>query len=635
MIMKLIKTLILFISLMLGASCTLELNQDPNAVDPSKAVPDLLLNSLQRSMAALFNTASTTGQALTRMQNSGGSTYANSTSPNGFDGVWSTAYAGILTDGNTLITTADGLGYARHAGMARVIEAYTLLMMVDMFGDIPYSEALGGAVQFNPDRDPGLDVYNAAIALLDQGILDLTTGLTTAVPPGYLSPVATIPQDQYYGNNYAKWVKFANTVKLKAYLNLRLTDAAAATTGINAAIAGGLILNQDENFMFHYGISTSDPDARHPRFVANYPAGGGNYMSNWLMYQMYHGHDANQNGTPGDPRIRFYFYRQTLVNNTDPNNIRCATALQAPDHYPNGVSGTININGTAGYPVGIPNYATNKAWLSNNSGASGNLPRSFCYPTTVGYWGRDHVDPQGIPPDGFRRTAWGVYPSGGRYDSGAPANVNANVGMRGAGIQPIMMRSFTNFMLAEAVLYLPGIVAGPGVSAVAATHFDLGVQNSMDDVRDFAVNGKQSGSSHAPSTFTDATTINTNYPIATYNADKLAYLNRAAATNDPADEGGAMVQYTAASTPDAKMNIVAREYWIAAFGNGVEVYNLIRRTGMPSGLQPTIQATTSITPFPRSYWYPQSYASLNSTAAQKASLAEHVFWDTNTMNLDY
>jgi hypothetical protein len=528
------------------------------------------------------------------------------------------------------------LGYARHAGMARVIEAYTLLMMVDMFGDIPYSEALTGSGQFNPDRDAGLDVYNAAIALLDAAILDFTTNATTGVPPGYLSPVATTPQDQYYGNNYAKWVKLANTIKLKAYLNLRLTEVPATTAAnINGVITAGLILNQDENFMFHYGISVSDPDARHPRFVNNYPSGGGNYMSNWLMYQMYHGHDANQNGTPGDPRIRFYFYRQQVVNNTDPNNIRCATALQAPDHFPNGVSGTININGTAGYPVGIPNYATNKAWLTNNSGASGNLPRSFCYPTTVGYWGRDHVNPEGIPPDAFLRTAWGIYPAGGRYDNGTPANVNANVGMRGAGIQPILMRSFTNFMLAEAVLYVPGIVAGPGVSAVAATHFDLGITNSMDDVRDFAVSGKQTGASHAPSTFTDATQINTNYPLATYTADKTAYLTRAAGTNNASDEGGASVQFAAAATPDAKMNLVAREFWVAAFGNGVESYNLLRRTGMPTGLQPTIIPTSSITPFPRSYWYPQTYATLNATAVQKGSAAEHVFWDTNTANLDY
>jgi hypothetical protein len=116
--------------------------------------------------------------------------------------------------------------------------------------------------------------------------------------------------------------------------------------------------------------------------------------------------------------------------------------------------------------------------------------------------------------------------------------------------------------------------------------------------------------------------------------DRDQYINHLALANSLSDEGGANVQFAAAATPD-KMNLIAREYWIASFGNGVEAYNLIRRTGMPTGLQPTIIATSSVTPFPRSYWYPQTYATLNANAVQKASVGEHVFWDNNTANLDY
>jgi hypothetical protein len=56
---------------------------------------------------------------------------------------------------------------------------------------------------------------------------------------------------------------------------------------------------------------------------------------------------------------------------------------------------------------------------------------------------------------------------------------------------------------------------------------------------------------------------------------------------------------------------------------------------MPKGLQPTIQQTTSLTPFPRSYWYPQSYAALNGSVEQKTSMAVKVFWDNTTANLDF
>jgi Susd and RagB outer membrane lipoprotein len=81
------------------------------------------------------------------------------------------------------------------------------------------------------------------------------------------------------------------------------------------------------------------------------------------------------------------------------------------------------------------------------------------------------------------------------------------------------------------------------------------------------------------------------------------------------------------------MNFIAREYWIAAFGNGVEAYNMYRRTGLPSGMQPTLDPNPG--DFPRSWWYPQTYVTLNSNAEQKADLTTKVFWDKNASDLNF
>jgi hypothetical protein len=116
-----------------------------------------------------------------------------------------------------------------------------------------------------------------------------------------------------------------------------------------------------------------------------------------------------------------------------------------------------------------------------------------------------------------------------------------------------------------------------------------------------------------------------------YVASALAAFDAAqASTNFPADLGGGLVPGTAA---DETMNYVAREYWISLFGNGVEAYNLYRRTGMPSGMQPVLNPTPG--DFPRSYWYPANFANLNNTVTQKADLKPRVFWDNNTTNLDF
>lgn len=652
--MKLYKKIAVALCVAIATSCTLDLREDPNAVQPNQVLPSLMLNSMQRNLAGFFGGASGVGAGLTRQENRGSSVYRLTITPETFNGIWSTAYASILEDAVTLMQlsvpdkTKPNERYARHMGMARIIQAYTLITLVDMFGDIPYSEAFQGDGNFNPAVDTQADIYNLALVMLDSAKLDLTTNTTTQAPPGYQSPIAPDVFDMYYGNGAAsattafpKWIKLANTLKLKIYLNMRLTDAAMATTGINALLAdasttGGLIgytpahavvSGGGDSFIFRYGLTTADPDARHPAFVGQYPGGGGDYQSNWYIWAMLHGYDATQVGQPGDPRQRFFFYRQTLVNSTSTNEIRCLGEA-APTHYPASTGTAILDNSIGGrFPMGTgasnpTNNAAHIAWT-----------RTFCYPSSIGYWGRDHIDPQGIPPDGLLRTAYGPYPVGGRFDANNGAGVGATQGMRGAGMEPIMMRSYVNFMLAEAALYLT--LGAPALTPV--TYYTNGISQSFADVRDWAVNGTL-GTSGVAATPTEATAINAFYALGTYTTDVTNYTtsavaafnNSLAGTNFPADLSTGLVAGTLA---DEAMNYVAREYWIASFGNGVEAFNLYRRTGMPSGMQPVLSPTPG--EFPRSYWYPANFANLNNTVDQKAGLTTAVFWDNNGTNLNF
>lgn len=761
--MKLYKKIAVALFVVVATSCSLDLRNDPNSVQPNQVLPTLMLNSMQSNFAGFFNGASGVGRGLTRQVNRGSSLYRQTITPETFNGVWTTAYASVLEDADVLMDLSvpdkskPNERYARHMGITRIIQAYTIVTLVDMFGDVPFSDAFKGDGNFNPSVDTQADLYARALVLLDSAKLDLTTPTTTSVPPGYHSPIAPDVFDMYYGNGagaptttFANWLKLANSLKLKIYLNLRLTDAAGAAAGISAIITeNNLIDDQNENFIFRYGTTTADPDARHPSFVGQYPGGGGDYQSNWYMWAMLYGYDAkHRNLDSGDPRTRFYFYRQTLTNSTSTNEIRCL-GESLPTHYPSSTGTAIIDNSIAGRaPMGVrsldpTNDPADVAWI-----------RTFCYPSNIGYWGRDHIDPQGIPPDGQLRTAYGPYPVGGRFDAnnGAPLGVtgSANFGMRGAGMEPIMLRSFVQFMLAEASLYLT--VGGAG----AATYFTNGVNFSLIDVRDWSVNGTF-GSSGVAAALTEATAINAFYSnaytgtataggpvraattgnlpalsglltidgITLAPGDRVLVKNQAtatAATNgiyvvsagawtratdaDVAAEfqsqrvdvspfplpypagnvnGGTVWIQTVTTNPpptppfvlgtsaltyavnnsytvdrtayslqavnaftaslagssdiipgtvaDEAMNYVAREYWIASNGNGVEAYNLYRRTGMPSGMQPVLNPTPG--DFPMSYWYPANFANLNSSVTQKNDLAGKVFWDTNTTNLSF
>lgn len=544
------KVKILFLTLftVFMGSCKLDLLDNPNAVTTNNTDLNYLLNNIQVTLAGHFNNLSDPGMRLTRMLNAGAAIYDNAVTPGGLGGTWSTAYAGILNDVKALIPLAEKSELFVHAGAARIIRAYTLVTLVDVFGDIPLSEALNPE-NFNPKVDGGAAVYTSALADLDQAIANLAA-----------KNKGGVTSDLFFGGDVDKWTRLANSLKLKILLNRRLIDKAGSTSAINALISGNkLISSNAQNFVFKYGTNLTNPDTRHPRYAGQYSAtGAGDYQSNSYMGVMY-----QSKGFP-DPRMRFYFYRQTTSNSKDVNEIRC---------------------------------------INNNKPAHYSANDVFCFPTSQGYWGRDHLSNEGIPPDGLKRTAWGVYPAGGAYDNDANKGVSLGAGGGGAGIHPIMMQSFVDFMLAESALTM-------GTTGDPKALLKSGIEKSMADVRALALSTSEAGKIAA----FEADTTKGKLAIV-WSADVKKYVDKV------------LADYDAAANDDAKLNIIATEYWIALHGNGIEAYNLYRRTGKPANQQPGLDPNYGA--FVRSFYYPTSFIANNSSAKQKANVTQPVFWDTN------
>jgi len=544
---KKIKISIIALFTIMVSSCELDLLDNPNAVTPNNIDVNFLLSNIQTSFSGHFNNVSDPGMRLTRMLNQGAAIYENAVAPGNFNGTWTNAYAGILNDVKTIIPIAEKSELFVHAGIARTIRAYVSSSLVDGFGDVPYTDALN-AENFTPKADGGASIYTAAIADLDKAVENFN-----ATSKGAASG------DLMYGGSTDSWIRIANTIKLKLLLNRRLIDKAGSTSAINALIAGNrLVSTAGQNFVWRFGSNLTNPDTRHPRYAGQYlPTGGGDYQSNSYMGALH-----NDKSSP-DPRIRYYFYRPVIVNSRDVNAIRCITN-ERPAHY--------------------------------------RASDVFCYPTSVGYWGRDHLSNEGIPPDNLLRTAWGVYPAGGLYDNNAARGVSLGAGAGGAGIHPIMMRSFVDFMLAESALTL-GTTGDPKALLKSA------IEKSMADVRALAT-----GSTEASK-------------ITAFEADQK--IDWAKSVEAYVTE--VLARYDEATTDAAKMNIIGTEYWLALHGNGVEAYNLYRRTGTPNNQQPALEANPG--GFARSYFYPLVYITRNSNAKQKANVTLPVFWDNNPATL--
>ncbi len=539
-------SLAVFSGSLLFTSCEtteLELLQNPNRLTPDQASVDLFFNSIQLDFA--FNTEGLNGlgASLTRIEQFGGRDYLNSLGPGTLNGIWTNFYQGITTDVNAMRPNAIANSQFHTLGMSETLQAYYLVNLVDVIGDIPWSQAANPELFPQPMVDDDATLYEVVFGLLDDAEANLTNPNS-----------ASVSNDSFYGGDTDQWIKLINTLRMKMYLQTRLVDASALTS-FNAIVAGGnFISSSADDFQFQYGSNIQQPNTRHPDFNSNYTVTGvGPYRANWLMNLM---------DTTDDPRIRYYFFRQTGCTpgascnpDGDEENLQCSLQT-APPHY-------------AGF--------------------------TFCF-LENGYWGRDHGDNAGGPPDGFLKTAIGVYPAAGLFDSGIMGDENSfgqvslEAGGRGAGISPFMLASYVDFMRAEAAL-VSGDVTGAG------DLIEAGLAKSIEKVQSFGSVDPTADSS----LFTDT-------------ADGAAFIANVRAS------------YNAGSTMD-QWNILAEQYFVTLYGSGLDAFNFYRRTGFPNTLQPNLEPVPGN--FPKSLFYPLNETSNNTNVIQKANLDVQVFWDNN------
>ena len=525
-------------------SCEFDLLDSPNDVGPLNANIDFLLANSYLTFNDLMTVVSNNTMGVTRLVTMQANVYTADNGPQTWDAVWENAYANLIPDLDLVIVKAKESGVTFPEGVAKVLKAYALTTMVDIFGELPYTEAFLGTSNFGPKADKGADIYAVSDKLLDEARTLLA------------APTGTLVNDLYYGGVAAKWLKLANTLKVRGLINQRLitpVTQAQIDAIIGADGSKGIAVPADD-FKFQYGSNRETPDSRHPFYSDGYETGGpGWYQSNFMMWTMILG-----KGDIVDPRVRYYYYRQDCDEEAEDAFTLPCIFQNAPNHYD-------------GYP-----------FCTASADEFGDPGKKF-----VGYWGRDHGDGSGIPPDGLKKTAFGVYPAGGKFDADNCAQVSnaGKDGLKGVGINPIMMSSWVKFMLAENTL------ANGGDASVL---LEAAVKESVKRVMDFGA--ADAGTSTLKPT----------------QADVDAYVAKVKA------------DYAASSD---KMNVLITEYWLDCFGNGIEPYNFIRRTCKPARLQPTLDVDPG--PFPRSQFYPGSYVSRNQNASQKVNQTTPVFWDNN------
>ena len=124
--------------------------------------------------------------------------------------------------------------------MIGVLEVFTWHVLVDTFGDIPYSEALS-LENASPVYDDDAEIYAKLVIRLDEAISMFNPGAGTFGAADYI-----------YGGDANGWLKFANSLKLRMAMRYADVDDAKAANMANEAITAGVIESQDDNVTMQY-----------------------------------------------------------------------------------------------------------------------------------------------------------------------------------------------------------------------------------------------------------------------------------------------------------------------------------------------------------------------------------------------
>lgn len=255
--------------LIAATSCKkyLDVNNNPNS--PIDVTPDLILPAALAQTAANNVTFNSYGAWAGGYQaNAGGYggfgsvlTYNYSTTDN--NGLWSSSFNN-LNDYQTIInkTTATG-PYKNYYAIAKIMKAFCYLRLIDVYNDVPYTEALKGIANLTPKYDKAEDVYKGLFAELNEAITalalpnDPAVTIKTSTSPNStridivttgISGGGTTASQGFSNGGFptVRWTEFANTLKLKMLVRIR--EVPTLSTVFNdekAKLAGKTFITYD------------------------------------------------------------------------------------------------------------------------------------------------------------------------------------------------------------------------------------------------------------------------------------------------------------------------------------------------------------------------------------------------------
>jgi hypothetical protein len=200
-------------------SCTKdfkEINTNPNApvdVQPSLLLRKVLFDYNEQMSYEGFVAGSLLGQYFTAIDFNLFDRHSL-TEPQYGGNAWPFLYINLRDNEILLQKSRSNTAFAVYEGPALVLKAYMAATLTDLYGDVPYSEALAGkSGRVLPKYDTQEAIYTAPDGILDN--LDKAVAALRSY-----KGVTKLDGDILYSGNLSKWVRFANSLKIKYLLRI-------------------------------------------------------------------------------------------------------------------------------------------------------------------------------------------------------------------------------------------------------------------------------------------------------------------------------------------------------------------------------------------------------------------------------
>lgn len=165
------------------------------------------------------------------------------------DGYWTIIYSRVLNDlqsSKEVIQADEFLSdqtKANQLAIIDILEVYSYQMLVDLSGDVPYSETLQ-IDNFTPVYDDASAIYQDLIKRISEDQATLANGGSSFGSA-----------DIFYNGDVSQWRKFANTLKLRLGMRLADVNESLASTTAQEAYNDGVMTSSDDSAIIYYETS--------------------------------------------------------------------------------------------------------------------------------------------------------------------------------------------------------------------------------------------------------------------------------------------------------------------------------------------------------------------------------------------